>query len=83
MKLDTLIYIKELMEAEVSKKEKGWKKAGAILREHEDDEGVSWNTSDNLVSDDIKMYRELKNTAKEEYSRVSDFYDDFMSKEWS
>ena len=79
MRLDTLVYIKALLEAEAVKREKAWKKAGKILDEKQREAGVQWNTPDSKVDDNTKLYCIQREAFREAQAAL----EDFMSKEWS
>lgn len=83
MRLNTMIYIKEMLEKEVERRKKSYKKAGDILEEKEREAGVQWNTSDDRVDDNIKLYRDIKHTQREALTEAQDALEDFLSKEWN
>jgi RNA binding exosome subunit len=78
-----MIYIKEMLEKEVERRKKSYKKAGDILEEKEREAGVQWNTSDDRVDDNIKLYRDIKHTQREALTEAQDALEDFLSKEWN
>ena len=83
MRLGTMIYIKEMLEKEVERRKKSYKKAGDILEEKEREAGVQWNTSDDRVDDNIKLYRNIKHTQREALTEAQAALEDFLSKEWN
>lgn len=83
MRLNTMIYIKEMLEKEVERRKKSYKKAGDILEEKEREAGVQWNTSDDRVDDNIKLYRDIKHTQREALTEAQDALEDFLSKDWN
>ena len=83
MRLNTMIYIKEMLEKEVERRKRSYKKAGDILEEKEREAGVQWNTSDDRVDDSIKLYRDIKHTQREALTEAQDALEDFLSKEWN
>ncbi len=80
MRIDTLLYIKELLEAEVANREEELKKAQRELSNRKEALNIScWDNSDeqtlelrNRVEKRIKLLCEARNAL-----------DDFTGKEWS
>ena len=83
MRIESIIYIKELLEAETIAKKKAWKKAGEILDEKEQEAGVQWNTPDSKVDDNIRLYRSIKENKRKAFTEAQDALEDFMRKEWN
>ena len=83
MKVSSLLFIQQLLEAEVEKEKKAVEKVKTLLAEKEDAAGVQWNTPDNKVNDNIRFLRSAKATHRENLSKVEAGLGDFMGKDWN
>ena len=92
MRVQTLIYIKEMLEKEVETREnlereiktreKACKKVGEHLAEAEDESGVQWNTSDSEVDRNIQALRKMKETQRKLLNEAKDALEDFLQQDW-
>lgn len=82
MRVNTLVYIKEMLEHEVETRQKAYNKAKKILEEKEDAADVNWNTPDNKVDDNIRLYRGIRKTQYSKLSEAKDALEDFLNQEW-
>lgn len=92
MRVQTLIYIKEMLEKEVETREtlekeiktreKACKKVGERLAEAEDESGVQWNTSDSEVDRNIQALRKMKETQRKLLNEAKDALEDFLQQDW-
>jgi RNA binding exosome subunit len=78
-----MIYIKEMLEKEVERRKKSYSKVWDILDEKEREAGVQWNTPDNRVDDNIKLYRNIKHTQRVALTEAQAVLEDFLSNEWN
>lgn len=83
MKIQTLIYIKEMLEKEVENKERACKKNRERLAEAEDESGVQWNTPDSKVNGNVQALRSMKETQRKLLNETKDALEDFLQKEWN
>lgn len=83
MRVSSLVYIQQLLEAEVEKEKKAVEKVKTLLVEKEDATGVQWNTPDNEVNDNVRFLRSAKATHRENLSKVEAVLEDFMGKDWN
>lgn len=83
MKIQTLIYIKEMLEKEVENKERACKKIRERLAEAEDESGVQWNTPDSKVNGNVQAFRSMKETQRKLLNETKDALEDFLQKEWN
>lgn len=65
MRVQTLVYIKEMLEKEVETREKVVKKLRERLVEAEDESGVQWNTPDSK-----KTFAEVPEVIKEKVKQI-------------
>lgn len=70
MRVSSLVYIQQLLEAEVEKEKKAVEKVKTLLVEKEDEAGVQWNTPDDKVNDNIRFLRSARATHRENLSKV-------------
>lgn len=82
MRVSSLVYIQQLLEAEVEKEKKAVEKVKTLLVEKEDEAGVQWNTPDDKVNDNIRFLRSARATHRENLSKVEAVLEDFMGKDW-
>lgn len=82
MRVSSLVYIQQLLEAEVEKEKKAVEKVKTLLVEKEDEAGVQWNTPDDKVNDNIRFFRSARATHRENLSKVEVVLEDFMGKDW-
>lgn len=83
MRVSSLVYIQQLLEAEVEKEKKAVEKVKTLLVEKEDEAGVQWNTPDDKVNDNIRFLRSARATHREILSKVEAVLEDFMGKDWN
>lgn len=83
MKIQTLIYIKEMLEKEVENKERACKKIRERLVEAEDESRVQWNTPDSKVNGNVQALRSMKETQRKLLNETKDALEDFLQKEWN
>lgn len=83
MKIQTLIYIKEMLEKEVENKERACKKIRERLAEAEDESRVQWNTPDSKVNGNVQALRSMKETQRKLLNETKDALEDFLQKEWN
>jgi len=83
MRVSSLVYIQQLLEAEVEKEKKAVEKVKTLLVEKEDEAGVQWNTPDDKVNDNICFLRSARATHRENLSKVEAVLEDFMGKDWN
>lgn len=83
MTVSTILFIKELLEHEVEIRRGSYQKVKKILAEKEDEADVGWNTPDSKVDDNIRLYRNLKETERKKLNEAKDALEDFLSKEWN
>lgn len=83
MRVSSLVYIQQLLEAEVEKEKKAVEKVKTLLVEKEDEAGVQWNTPDDKVNDNIRFLRSARVTHRENLSKVEAVLEDFMGKDWN
>lgn len=62
MRVSSLVFIQQLLEAEVEKEKKAVEKVKTLLVEKEDAAGVQWNTPDDKVNDNIRFLRSARAT---------------------
>ncbi len=80
MRLDTMIYIKELLEAEVKERENEMETAKRVLQNREGAAEIScWDNSDAQIVE----LRERVRKKRELWSKAQDALSDFLSKEWN
>ena len=82
MRVSSLVFIQQLLEAEVEKEKKAVEKVKTLLAEKEDADGVQWNTPDDKVNDNIRFLRSARATHRENLSKVEAVLEDFMGKDW-
>lgn len=82
MRVSSLVFIQQLLEAEVEKEKKAVEKVKTLLAEKEDADGVQWNTPDDKVNDNIRFLRSARATHKENLSKIEAVLEDFMGKDW-
>lgn len=82
MRVSSLVFIQQLLEAEVEKEKKAVEKVKTLLAEKEDADGVQWNTPDDKVNDNIRFLRSARATYRENLSKVEAVLEDFMGKDW-
>lgn len=82
MRVSSLVFIQQLLEAEVEKEKKAVEKVKTLLAEKEDADGVQWNTPDDKVNDNIRFLRSTRTTHRENLSKVEAVLEDFMGKDW-
>ena len=82
MRVSSLVFIQQLLEAEVEKEKKAVEKVKTLLAEKEDADGVQWNTPDDKVNDNIRFIRSARATRRENLSKVEAVLEDFMGKDW-
>ena len=83
MRVSSLVFIQQLLEAEVEKEKKAVEKVKTLLAKKEDAAGVQWNTPDNKVNGNIRFLRSARTTHRENLSKVEAVLEDFMGKEWN
>lgn len=83
MRVQTLVYIKDMLEKEIETRENACKKVKTLLAEKEDAAGVQWNTPDDKVNDNIRFLRSARATHRENLSKVEAVLEDFMGKDWN
>ena len=83
IRVSSLVYIQQLLEAEVEKEKKAVEKVKTLLVEKEDEAGVQWNTPDDKVNDNIRFLRSARATHRENLSKVEAVLEDFMGKDWN
>ena len=83
MRVSSLMFIQQLLEAEVEKRKNALDMVKKLLVEKEDAAGVQWNTPDNRVDDNIRFLRSSKETQWEALRKAEDALEDFMGKEWN
>lgn len=64
MRVSSLVFIQQLLEAEVEKEKKAVEKVKTLLAEKEDAAGVQWNTPDSKVNGNIQALRSMKETQR-------------------
>lgn len=80
MRLNTMIYIKGLMEAEVREREHEMERAKRVLQNREEAAEIScWDNSD----EEIEELRNRVKKTRELWSKAQDALEDFLSKEWN
>lgn len=82
MRIQTLVYIKEMLEKNVETRVKACKKLRERLTEAEDESGVQWNTPDNKVNGNVQALRSMKETQRKLLNEAKDALDDFLQKDW-
>lgn len=82
MRVQTLVYIKEILEKEAEKREKAYKKLREHLAETEDKFGVQWNTPDSEVNGNVQALRSMKETQRKLLNEAKDALEDFLQKDW-
>lgn len=92
MRVQTLIYIKEMLEKEVETREnlereiktreKSCKKLGERLAETEDESGAQWNTPDSKVNENIQALRKMKEAQRKLLNEAKDALEDFLQQDW-
>lgn len=82
MRVSSLVFIQQLLEAEVEKEKKAVEKVKTLLAEKEDAAGVRRNTPDDKVNDNIRFLRSSRATHRENLSKVEAVLEDFMGKDW-
>lgn len=83
MTLQTLVYIKGMLEREAETREKAYKKLAERLEEAEYKAEVQWNTPDSEVNDNIRALRGMRRTQRKKLREVKDALGDFMGKDWN
>lgn len=83
MRVSSLVYIQQLLEAEVEKEKKAVEKVKTLLAEKEDAAGVQWNTPDSKVNGNIQALRSMKETQRKLFNEAKDALEDFLQHEWS
>ena len=83
MRVQTLVYIKEMLEKEVETREKAVKKLRGRLAEAEDESGVQWNTPDSKVNGNVHALRSMKETQRKLLNEAKDALEDFLQKDWN
>lgn len=83
MRVQTLVYIKEMLEKEVETREKAVKKLRGRLAEAEDESGVQWNTPDSKVNGNVQALRSMKETRRKLLNEAKDALEDFLQKDWN
>lgn len=82
MRIQTLVYIKNMLEKEVETREKAVKKVRERLTETEDESGAQWNTPDSKVNENIQALRKMKEAQRKLLNEAKDALDDFLQKDW-
>lgn len=83
MRVQTLVYIKDMLEKEIETREKAVEKVKTLLAEKEDAAGVQWNTPDSKVNGNIQALRSMKKTQRKLFNEAKDALEDFLQHEWS
>lgn len=83
MRVQTLVYIKDMLEKEIETRENACKKVKTLLAEKEDAAGVQWNTPDSKVNGNIQALRSAKETQRKLFNEAKDALEDFLQHEWS
>ena len=83
MKVSSLMFIRQLLKAEVEKEKKVIEKVETLLAEKEDAVGVQWNTPDDKANDNIRFLRSARDTHRENLLNVEAVLEDFMGKDWN
>lgn len=83
MKVSSLMFIQQLLEAEVEKEKKVIEKVKTLLAEKEDAAGVQRNTPDDKVNDNIRFLRSARATHGETLLNAEAVLEDFMGKDWN
>lgn len=83
MRVQTLVYIKDMLEKEVETREKAVKKLRGRLVEAEDESGVQWNTPDSKVNGNVQAFRSMKETQRKLLNEAKDALEDFLQKDWN
>lgn len=83
MRVQTLVYIKEMLEKEVETREKAVKKLRERLVEAENESGVQWNTPDSEVNGNVQVLRSMKETQRKLLNEAEDALEDFLQKDWN
>lgn len=83
MKIETLIYIKELLENKVTATRARKEYAYNMMREKEHKKGYSmWSKDEEIKDQNIIFWRNSYKTQKEKYQKAYDALEDFMDKKW-
>lgn len=83
MRVQTLVYIKDMLEKEIETREKAVEKVKTLLAEKEDAAGVQWNTPDSKVNGNVQALRSMRETQRKLFNEVKDALEDFLQHEWS
>ena len=83
MKVSSLMFIRQLLKAEVEKEKKVIEKVETLLAEKEDAVGVQWHTPDDKANDNIRFLRSARDTHRENLLNVEAVLEDFMGKDWN
>lgn len=83
MRVQTLVYIKDMLEKEIETREKAVEKVKTLLAEKEDADGVQWNTPDSEVNGNAQALRSMRETQRKLFNEAKDALEDFLQHEWS
>lgn len=83
MRVQTLVYIKDMLEKEIETREKAVEKVKTLLAEKEDADGVQWNTPDSEVNGNVQALRSMRETQRKLFNEAKDALEDFLQHEWS
>lgn len=83
MRVQTLVYIKDMLEKEIETREKAVEKVKTLLAEKEDAAGVQWNTPDSKVNGNVQALRSMRETQRKLFNEAQDVLEDFLQHEWS
>lgn len=64
MRVQTLVYIKDMLEKEIETREKAVEKVKTLLAEKEDAAGVQRNTPDSKVNGNVQALRSMRETQR-------------------
>lgn len=83
MRVQTLVYIKDMLEKEIETREKAVEKVKTLLAEKEDAAGVQGNTPDSKVNGNVQALRSMRETQRKLFNEAKDALEDFLQHEWS
>lgn len=83
MRVQTLVYIKDMLEKEIETREKAVEKVKTLLAEKEDAAGVQRNTPDSKVNGNVQALRSMRETQRKLFNEAQDALEDFLQHEWS
>ena len=83
MRIETIIYIKEMLEKDIKTRQDAYNKLSKLLTKKQKESGANWRTPDENVNENIKTLRSMKRIQKELLYKEKEILVDFLQKDWN